>query len=187
MSVIRLLRADLHLMDAALGSDDALAAALGQDVVAGWATFTAALQTIRDALAANPSGSPWGARFFVAGDPPELVGWGGFKGPPEDGVVELGYEIAEARRGRGLATAATRAMLAEAFADARVETVIAHTHAQRNASNRVLEKAGFHHDGQTVKVGEVIWRFSVARPASPETELVASLGGRARRRPRGSP
>ena len=117
VSVIRLVRTDLHLLDAALVSDDALAAVLGHDVVAGWATFTAALQTTRDAVAANTSGSPWGTRLFVASDPPELVGWGGFKGPPADGIVELGYEIAEARRGRGLATAATRAMLAEAFAD----------------------------------------------------------------------
>jgi hypothetical protein len=78
--VIRLVRADLHLMDAALASDDALAAVLGHDVVAGWATFTAALQTTRDAIATNTSGARWGTRFFVAGDPPELVGWGGFKG-----------------------------------------------------------------------------------------------------------
>ena len=61
-------------MEAALAGDDALAKALGHDVVAGWATFTEALQPTRDALAANPSGSGWGARFFVARDPPELVG-----------------------------------------------------------------------------------------------------------------
>jgi RimJ/RimL family protein N-acetyltransferase len=189
VSVIRLVRSDLHLLDAALVSDEALAAVLGHDVVAGWATFTAALQTTRDAIATNTSGSPWDARFFVAGDPPELVGWGGFKGPPADGIVELGYEIAEARRGRGLATAATPAMLAEAFADTRVRTVIAHTLAHRNASNRVLEKAGFHHDAETMHDGEVIWRFSVARPGPPETEPepVASLSGRERWRPRGRP
>jgi len=69
VSVIRLVRAELHLLDAALVSNDALAAVLGHDVVAGWATFTAALQTTRDAVAANTSGSPRGARFFVAGDP----------------------------------------------------------------------------------------------------------------------
>jgi len=142
--------------------------------VAGWATFTAALQTTRDAIATNTSGARWGTRFFVGGDPPELVGWGDFKGPPADGIIELGYEIAEARRGRGLATAATRAMLAEAFSnrvlekagydrpDARVGD--AHTLTHRNASNRVLQKAGFHHDAETVQDGEVIWRFSVARP-----------------------
>ena len=104
----------------------------------------------------------WGSRFFVSGDPPELVGWGGFKGPPEDGVVELGYEIAEARRGRGLATAATRALLEEAFADDRVSAVIAHTLAERNASNRVLEKAGFQLDGEAEE-DRTVWRFRLRR------------------------
>ncbi len=78
-------------------------------------------------------------------------------------------------------------MLAEAFADTGVRTVIAHTLAHRNASNRVLEKAGFHHDAETVQDGEVIWRFSVARPGPPEPEPVASLSGRERWRPRGRP
>jgi ribosomal-protein-alanine N-acetyltransferase len=164
--VIRLVRGELHLMDAALAGDDALAKALGHDVVAGWMTFTEALAPTRDALAADPARSAWGARFFVAGDPPELVGWGGFKGAPKDGVVEIGYEIAEARRERGLATAATRAMLAEAFADERVTAVIAHTLPERNASNRVLEKAGFAFEGEAQEDDEVVWRFSLARPAS---------------------
>ena len=164
--MIRLVRSELHLLDAALAGDEALAKALGHDVVAGWATFTEALPPTRHALAANPSGSAWGARFFVAGNPPELVGWGGFNGPPEDGVVEVGYEIAEARRERGLATAATRAMVAEAFADERVTAVIAHTLPERNASNRVLEKAGCAFEGEAQEDDEVVWRFSLARPAS---------------------
>jgi RimJ/RimL family protein N-acetyltransferase len=162
--MVRLVRADLHLLDAALVGDDALARALGHEVAAGWATFREALQRTRDALATNPDGSAWGVRLFVATEPPELVGWGGFKGPPRDGVVELGYEIAEARRGRGLATAAVREMLAEAFADEGVTTVIAHTLAERNASNRVLEKAGFEHDGEAEEDGEPVWRFSLASP-----------------------
>ena len=162
--MVRLVRAELHLMDAALAGDEVLAEALGHRVVPGWVTFTEALGPTRDAVAADPSGSTWGTCFFVAGDPPELVGWGGFKGPPRDGVVELGYEIAESRWGRGLATAATRAMLAEAFADDEVTLVIAHTLPERNASNRVLEKAGFVYDGEAREGGEVVWRFSHARP-----------------------
>ncbi len=165
--MIRLVRAELHLVEAALAGDDSLARALGHDVVVGWATFTEALQPTRDALAAKRGGSAWGARFFVAGDPQQLVGWGGFKGQPKDGVVELGYEIAEVRRGRGLATEATRAMLAEAFTDERVTSVIAHTLAEHNASNRVLEKAGFQYDGEALEDGEVVWRFSLARSAHP--------------------
>ena len=165
--MIRLVPADLHLLDAALAGDDSLAAALGHDVAAGWATFTEALPHVRETtLAGGPDGSKWGTRFFVTDDPPELVGWGGFKGPPSDGVVELGYEIAGSRRGRGLATAATRAMVAEAFADECVRAVIAHTVPERNASNRVLEKIGFHQDGRAQENGETVWRYSLTRPAS---------------------
>lgn len=166
-SVVRLLRADLPLMDAALAGDDALAVALGHPVVPGWVTFTEALRPTRDAIASDPSASARSARLFLAGDPPELVGWGGFKGPPADGVVELGYEIAESRRGRGLATAATHAMVAEAFADDRVRLVIAHTLPEPNASNRVLEKAGFAFDGEAQEGGEVVWRYSLIRTGAP--------------------
>jgi ribosomal-protein-alanine N-acetyltransferase len=161
--MIRLVRADVRLLDAAVAGDRALERALGHDVVAGWATFTGALQRTRDALAAAPDGTPWGPRLFVAGHPPELVGWGGFKGPPHDGVVELGYEIAASRQGRGLATAAVRAMLAEAFADDRVGAVIAHTLPERNASNRVLEKAGFRFDAEARAADAIVWRFSHPR------------------------
>ena len=151
-------------MDAALEGDDALAEALGVEVVPGWATFTGALQTTRDALAADPDSARWGTRLFVFGEPPELVGWGGFKGPPRGGVVELGYEIAEPRWGQGLATVATRAMVAEAFDAPEVSAVIAHTLPERNASNRVLEKVGFHLDGEAAEGGELVWRFRMSRP-----------------------
>jgi len=155
MALMRLVRADSELLDAARAGDDALARALGHDVVTGWATF-------REALGSK-AGAAWGSRLFVTGEPPELVGWGGFKGPPRDGVVEIGYEIAAARRERGLATAAVRAMVAEAFADDRVEAVIAHTLPERNASNRVLEKAGFRFDGDALESGRVVWRYLLAR------------------------
>ena len=161
--MIQLVRADLHLMDAALKGDDVLAEAIGRDVAAGWATFAEALQPTRDAIAASPDGAAWGTRFFVTSDPPELVGWGGFKGPPDAGVVELGYEIAESHRGRGLATAATRAMLAEAFADEAVTAVIAHTLPEHNASNHILEKLGFVLDGEVNEDDEVVWRFRLPR------------------------
>lgn len=97
-SGIRLVRADLRLVDAALAGDEALAGALGHAVVPGWATFTGALQHTRDALAEDPRSSAWGTRLFVAGDPPELVGWGGFKGPPDDGVAGFRHE-GEAQEG----------------------------------------------------------------------------------------
>lgn len=57
-------------------------------------------------------------------------------------------------------------MLAEAFADERVRGVIGPTLAQRNASNCVLEKAGFHHAGEAQQDGVVIWA-SRSGPAGP--------------------
>jgi RimJ/RimL family protein N-acetyltransferase len=165
--VVSLVPADVRLMDAALAGDDALALAVGHEVVPGWATFREALKPTRDGLAADPASAAWGTRFFVAGQPPQLVGWGGFKGRPADGVAEVGYEIAESHRGRGLATAAAEAMLEEAFTDPDVAAVIAHTLPERNASTRVLEKAGFEFDGEVFQEGRETWRFRVARPAGP--------------------
>jgi len=157
--MLNLTRPSVAMMDAALAGDDALAEVLGHSVAPGWATFREALQPTRDAVAAAPLDFAWGTRFFVVDDPRRLVGWGGFKGSPHDGVVELGYEIAEAERGRGYATEATLAMLAEALADDDVTTVIAHTLPELNASNRVLEKAGFVFDRPVSVDGESVWRF----------------------------
>lgn len=161
--MIELVIPDTATMDAALRGDDQLAERLGHAVVPGWATFAEALRVTRDALAARPGETQWGPRLFVAGDPPELVGWGGFKGAPRDGVVELGYEVAESRQGRGLATAAARAMVDEAFADSAVETVIAHTLPEPNASNRVLDKTGFRFDGEIRVDDQLAWRYALTR------------------------
>jgi [ribosomal protein S5]-alanine N-acetyltransferase len=116
-------------------------------------------------LAADPRRAVWGTRFFLAGEPPELVGWGGFKGPPDDGFIEIGYEIAASRRRQGLASAAVAALLAEAFAAANVKGVIAHTLPEPNPSNRLLENAGFVHAGTIEEQGETAWRFILGRPA----------------------
>jgi [ribosomal protein S5]-alanine N-acetyltransferase len=166
--VIHLVPVTTDLLDAAIVGDDALQGALGHDVTPGWMTFREALHVTRDALAAAPENSAWGARFFVSDEPPELIGWGGFKGPPEAGVVEIGYEVAEGRRGRGLATAAARAMVAEAFADEQVIRVIAHTLPQRNASNRVLHKVGFSFDREDREDGELVWRYALDRPPAQD-------------------
>jgi RimJ/RimL family protein N-acetyltransferase len=162
--VIELVPAELPLLDAAIASDEQLALELGRPVAPGWATFTEALPRVREQVAGWPDGARWGPRFFLAGEPSELVGWGGFKGPPREGVVELGYEIAASHRERGLATAVARAMVAEAFADPAVTTVIAHTLPERNASNRVLEKAGFEFDREAREGDTAVWRFALARP-----------------------
>jgi ribosomal-protein-alanine N-acetyltransferase len=158
---IRLVVADLSLLEAALAGDRELSQALGgAEVVEGWNGFPEALALVRDAVAVHPDSARWGSRFFLAGEPRALVGWGGFKGAPQDGVVEVGYEITERHRNRGLATAAVAAMLDEAFADPEVRAVIAHTLPEPNASTRVLEKSGFARDGEAADDdGSAVWRW----------------------------
>jgi RimJ/RimL family protein N-acetyltransferase len=164
---VRLVVADAPLLDAALEGPRALERALGVAVVDGWDVFPGSIERVRRGLDHDPGAARWGTRLFVAGEPPALVGWGGFKGPPRDGTVELGYAVAPAREGRGLATAAVRAMLAEAFADPAVRAVVAHTLPEPGPSPRVLEKAGFTFAGDVIERGRAAWRFRILDGALP--------------------
>jgi RimJ/RimL family protein N-acetyltransferase len=163
--LVRLVTPDLAVLDGAVAGDAALARVLGCDVADGWAVFDRSVQRTRAAAARDPAGAQWGTRLFVVDDPATLVGWGGFKGPPDDGAIELGYAVAPAWRGRGVASAAVAAMLREAWAVPAVRTALAHTLADRNASVRVLEKAGFTRDAEPID-GELgaLWRWRLERP-----------------------
>ncbi len=85
---------------------------------------------------------------FVSAPPSQVVGSAMLKRRPEPGWVEIGYGVAESARGKGVATAAVRALIVRAFADPGVSEVYAETAVDNLASRRVLEKAGFQHVGQ---------------------------------------
>ena len=166
LGVVKLLVPDLSIVDAALEGDEALTRALGgYEVAEGWVVFPDALPVTREALAADPGSGRWGMRLFVIDEPPTLVGWGGFKGRPAGGVVELGYAVAPGFRRRGIAGEAVRRMLRDAFASGEVHAVIAHTLARRGPSTRVLESAGFAYDGEvTDEEDGHLWRWRHDRP-----------------------
>jgi RimJ/RimL family protein N-acetyltransferase len=71
-----------------------------------------------------------------------VVGGAGFKGPPREGIVEVGYGLAPSARGHGYAAEAVRALLTLA-ADHGVATVVADTTYDNVASQRTLANAGF--------------------------------------------
>ena len=102
--------------------------------------------------------------MILAGD--EVVGLCSYKdAPTADGSVEIGYEIAPARRRCGHATAAVSALLGAARTDPDVCTVLAETVVDNVASQRVLTKNGFRRIGtRTDPVdGELIlWRIDLA-------------------------
>ena len=170
---LHLLVANLTLLDAAAEGHEALARALdGCEIARDWQGFPEAVRLLRDSLAVDPRATCWGSRLFLHDAPRVLVGWGGFKGPPTDGSVEIGYAVAPEWQGRGLATCAVRAMLREAYAAPQVKAVIAHTLPERNASVRVLEKAGFAPDGVVVSEGKrSVWRFRTSVVARSEMLL----------------
>src|SRR5690606_7639420 len=93
------------------------------------------------------------------------IGLGGYVGVPDpNGQVEIGYGIAPAYRGQGYATEAAQAMINNAFAHDSVQTVIAHTLAEQNASVQVLTKCGLR-VVDTIESPEEgnIWRWAITR------------------------
>ena len=175
---IELIDASSALLEAAL--DDAQLSALldGAVIAPGWLDFPEALESMRKAYRDAPSPKPWGVLFFVLsecvadelGTAPRptrrtMIGWGGYKGAPsDDGEVEIGYAIAPAFQGRGLATLAAQIMVARAFDAPRVTSVIAHTLPEKNASVRILEKLGFVFAGVVEEEGHgEVWRWRLRR------------------------
>jgi RimJ/RimL family protein N-acetyltransferase len=134
--------------------------------VAGWVGFPEALPAAVDG-ARRRSEDPWGTHLFFDDDG-ALVGFGGFKGEPSHGEVELGYAVAPARQGRGVATAVVEQLVNRAHT-AGVNVVRAHTLAEENASTAVLRKCGFVRTGQAHESGDDVWRWEwrSRRPNNP--------------------
>lgn len=90
----------------------------------------------------------FGPRLVVERPTAEVIGTAGFFGPPQDGVVELGYGIVACRQRRGYATEAARALIELALAQPGVSEIIAHAESGNAASIRVLEKNGLTYGGR---------------------------------------
>jgi RimJ/RimL family protein N-acetyltransferase len=94
--------------------------------------------------------------FERSGDAPELAGGIGIH-VNEEGVPELGYWIARAHWGRGIATEAGRALVAAARDTLRLPRLSSGHFVDNPASARVLEKLGFR------ATGRIVPRHSLAR------------------------
>lgn len=129
-------------------------------LVDGYLAFPEALAFTRDGLAAGAA-PEWFSHLIVDPDAAEVVGLGGYTGPPADGVVEIGYSVAPGRRGRGHATAAARAWIASARARGALR-MIAHTLAEEGPSTAVLHRCGFIRAAQVEDPEEgSVWRWEL--------------------------
>lgn len=139
----------------------------GWGVSEGYLEFPEALRVTLNLLekfADSPKRSWWAPYLFVHKGDGVLMGLGGFKGPPDNGVVEIGYGVAFAYRNQGYAFEAVQAMIRYAFGFPDIHTVRAHTLSEVNASNRVLEKCGLKRVAVINDPGEgVLWRWEIRR------------------------
>ncbi len=158
----------LAWIEALIAGDDVFTERFAIPVIDGWAGFPDALAPARDA-AQRHDADPWGSQLIFDQADGALVGFGGFKGAPTDGEVEIGYAIAPERQGRGLATAAVRVMIERARA-AGVRVVVAHTLAEPNPSTSVLTRCGFARASALVdeNLGSEVWRWELhlSRPST---------------------
>jgi RimJ/RimL family protein N-acetyltransferase len=165
---LRLIPLELEHVVALEGGTDGLAALLGTAIPQGWPHFPEAYsRQFFSRTDGDPDPRVWGSYLFLLRDGSSLVGSGGFKGKPREGLVEIGYEVAPPFQNQGFATEAARAMVAFAFSYPEVEFVFAHTLSKDNASTTVLKKAGmsFIETVEDPKEG-IVWRWQVAKPAN---------------------
>jgi RimJ/RimL family protein N-acetyltransferase len=108
---------------------------------------------------ARPGAAGWWMHYAIVTDhaTPTLVGSVGYKGPPADGVVEIGYSVVPSWQRRGLATEASRALIAAAW-ERGADVCLAHTFEHLEPSIGVLRKLGFERLGPS-ESGELEFRL----------------------------
>ena len=106
-----------------------------------------------------PDEERFGVWVMIERETATVVGDIGFLGRVDDeGVVEVGYSVIPARRRRGYATEAARAVVDWALDQPGVEVVVAGCDPGNVASIRTLERIGFARAGAAE--GELRWRLS---------------------------
>ena len=165
---LELIPATLDLLAAALDGRAALSAGLGARVPSSWPPEfldPPALEFTRQRLAEAPRDGAWWMYFIVlpaAGDR-VLIGSAGYKGPPAEGTVEIGYGIVTDHQRQGYASEAARGLVARAFRVPEVHRVIAETLPELTPSIGVLRRCHFELIGEGSEPGVI--RFELTRAA----------------------
>lgn len=157
--MVRVEPATVAWLEALVEGDDVFEERFGIPVEPDWAGFPEAVPPV---LAELRDGRPadWGPHLFFAADDGALIGFGGWKGPPVDGAAELGYAVAPARQGRGVATEVVR-ILVERARSAGVALVLAHTLPEESPSTGVLRRSGFTMVGEVAEGDDAVWRWEL--------------------------
>jgi RimJ/RimL family protein N-acetyltransferase len=164
---LKLMPATVALARAEVGDRGEFVRLLGASVPDNWPpeSLADALPLFLGWLEAAPDRVGWfGWYALAAGDGTTravLVASGGFKGPPQDGMAEIGYSVLPQFQGQGYATEMVGALIRWALEQPGVVRVVAETEWANPASVRVLCKAGFGPAGPTTEEGGA--RFDYVR------------------------
>jgi ribosomal-protein-alanine N-acetyltransferase len=163
---LTLLPADAARLQILLSGGAAFELITGLGVEDDFCPFADALKFAHDRVtrACDHERGWWAPRLFVLSTAKRVIGLAGFKGPPLDGAVEIGYSVASAFQGQGLATEGVLSMTEHAFTFPDVTVVFAHTLPAPSSSTRVLEKCGFTKTGEAMDPGDgLVWRWERPR------------------------
>ncbi len=152
---------------AALEGAHVLGASLGAVVPPTWPPEyldAPALEFTLKRLSQGVQQEGWWLHFVILPNGPTgrtLIGSAGYKGPPQNGTVEVGYGIVSDHRRRGYASELTRGLVAHAFEHEDVQRVIAETLPELTPSIGVLTKCGFRLIGEGSEPGVI--RYELTR------------------------
>jgi ribosomal-protein-alanine N-acetyltransferase len=145
---------------ALLDDREKAAATIGSSLPAAWPQ-TDLLDVLPMQAAAEPAAERFGIWLIIERDTNTVVGDIGFMGPPDGGLVEIGFSVIPDRRRRGYATEAARCLIDWAFGEPGIREVSARSEAENEASARVLRAAGFARTGESH--GVVRWGLTQTR------------------------
>jgi ribosomal-protein-alanine N-acetyltransferase len=155
-----------EILEALFKGDESLARMLQVNIPVKWTEFgEAAFKYTYDQIVTRSGKMEWWGYLPILKKTNTLLGSCGFKGVPRQGMVEIGYEVAEPFRGWGLATEIAKGLIQKAFQNADVHYVQAHTLAVENESGSVLKKCGMQ---KMEELGDPedgkLWRWEIRKP-----------------------
>ena len=98
-------------------------------------------------------------------DRPGFLGWCGVFPLEASGLMEIGYRTLRAAWGRGFATEAARAVLDHGFRVLDIDPIVAVTHPENHASQRVLAKIGLVPQGSRFHYAQQLAFYRLTRAA----------------------
>jgi RimJ/RimL family protein N-acetyltransferase len=116
----------------------------------------------------------------------EMIGFCGLQPLAETRDIEIGWWLARAWRGKGLATEAAREAMRDGFARIGLRRIVAIAQPQNRASIRIMEKLGMRYERATTHRGFRVVLYAIANEKQGEpTRRNVSHGGTERTETKG--